>query len=47
MDAWRDALKCITADLGIPRGALKEWVDRFGSGAMTTAPAAAQVSVVL
>ncbi len=34
-------LQGIAADLGISRGALKEWVDRLGSGATTTAPAAA------
>ena len=31
-------LKGIAADLGVSRGALKEWVDKFGSG--TTAGAA-------
>jgi len=31
-------LQGIAADLGISRGALKEWVDRLGSGT-TTAPA--------
>ncbi|NUS36580.1 MAG: transposase [Pseudarthrobacter sp.] len=30
-------LKSIAADLGISRGALKEWVDRLGSGTTTTA----------
>ncbi len=37
-------LKGIAADLGVSRGALKEWVDKFGSGTTTTgslvAPAA-------
>jgi len=28
-------LQSIAADLGISRGALKEWVDRLGSGATT------------
>lgn len=32
-------LKGIAADLGISRGALREWVEKHGSGA-TTAPAA-------
>ena len=30
-------LKGIAADLGISRGALREWVDTFGSGTTTTA----------
>lgn len=37
-------LKGIAADLGVSRGALKEWVDKLGSGTTTTgnpvAPAA-------
>jgi transposase len=33
-------LKGIAADLGISRGALKEWVDKLGSGA-TAAPGSA------
>lgn len=35
-------LKGIAADLGVSRGALKEWVDKLGSGT-ATAPAAAAV----
>ena len=30
-------LKAIAVDLGISRGALKEWVDKFGSGARVAA----------
>jgi len=33
-------LKGIAADLGIARGALKEWVDKLGSGATTPGAAA-------
>jgi len=32
-------LKAIAADLGIFRGALKEWVDKLGSGTTTDGPA--------
>lgn len=32
-------LKGIAADLGVSRGALKEWVDKFGSGTMTAGAA--------
>lgn len=35
----------IAADLGISRGALKEWVERLGSGATTIGSAAASVAV--
>jgi len=38
-------LQGIAADLGISRGALKEWVDRRGSGATTMAPAAASIAL--
>lgn len=37
-------LKGIAADLGISRGALKEWVDRLGSGVTTTGAASAQAT---
>ena len=36
-------LKGIAADLGVSRGALKEWVDKLGSGT-TTAPTASAVA---
>ena len=36
-------LKGIAADLGVSRGALKEWVDKLGSGTVT-APAAAALT---
>ena len=32
-------LKGIAADLGVSRGALKEWVDKLGSGTMTAGAA--------
>lgn len=32
-------LKGIAADLGVSRGALKEWVDKLGAGAMTAGAA--------
>ena len=38
-------LKAIAADLGISRGALREWVEKLGSGtttAATTSPASAR-----
>ncbi len=31
------SLKAIAADLGISRGALREWVEKHGSGSTTTA----------
>jgi len=31
-------LKMVAGDLGVSRGALKEWVDKLGSGAMTGGP---------
>lgn len=35
-------LKGIAADLGISRGALKEWVDKLGSGTTTDGPTRAE-----
>jgi transposase len=39
------SLKGIAADLGISRGALKEWVDKLGSGTNADAPASPPAGV--
>jgi transposase len=38
-------LKGIAADLGVSRGALKEWVDKLGSGTTTTGSPVAPAAV--
>ncbi|MGO2748398.1 transposase [Microbacterium sp.] len=38
-------LKGIAADLGVSRGALKEWVDKLGSGATTRGMAEASAMI--
>jgi transposase len=40
------SLKGIAADLGVSRGALKEWVDKLGSGTTTGGSAAAPSAAV-
>lgn len=39
VDLYESTLKGIARDLGVSHGALKEWVDKLGTGTTTASPA--------